>query len=275
MAAETWAITAQKGGVSKTTTSVNLAAALASLGKRVLLCDLDPQANATVHLGIDPVSRAGRSMYELITKKIPAREATFVSARANLDLIPGHLCLAAAELEIAGHIGRERNLASRLQEMRGEYDYILIDCPPGVGLLVANAYAASEQVLLVAQPEFFALYGLTLFTQLLADVRESCNPSLRVGGVLISMIDPKQRGQLAIHRESAKDIGSTFEALVFKTRIRLNARLKEAPSFGKTIFEHAPKSSGAVDYMNLAKEMCDHAAGREREEDRPGVESAA
>lgn len=271
MPAETWTVTAQKGGVAKTTTAVNLSAGLALLKKRVLLCDLDPQANATVHLGIDPVEHAGKGIYEVITKKLPASQAIAPTGREGLDLMPSHLALAAAELEIAPVIARERILAGRLAEVRDRYDYILIDCPPGVGLLVANAFAASSKVLLTVQPEYFALYGLTLFNQLFEAVKEGCNPDLKIGGVLITMIDPKERGQMAIHRESSKNVAETFGDLVFKTRIRLNTRLKEAPSFGETIYEHAPTASGALDYMSLAMEVSGHGA----EENRTGIESAA
>ena len=272
MTTQLWSITAQKGGVSKTTTAVNLAAGLALQGKKILLCDLDAQSNATVHLGIDPHTIEGKGMYEVLTKRIPASQAIIETGREGLHLLPAHLSLSTAELEIASMIAREQNLNKQLAEVRENYDYVLIDCPPGVGLLVANAFAASQKVLLTVQPEFFALYGLTLFSELFEAVRQGCQPDLEIGGVLISMIDPKERGMLGVHRDSAKSVSESFADKVFSTRIRLNARLKEAPSHGKTIFEHAPDSSGAADYMNLAKEMCSHGGA---EEARPGIESAA
>lgn len=272
MTAQVWAVTAQKGGVSKTTTAVNVSAALAWLDRRVLLCDLDPQANATVHLGVNPLECVGKGMYELLTRKVAPAQAVVRQCRNRLDLIPSHLHLAAGEVEIVPMIARERLLAGALAELKASYDYVLIDCPPGTGLLTANAFAASDLVLLTVQPEYFALHGLTLFQQLFDAVKAGCKPDLRIGGVLVSMIDGKTRGQLAIHRESDRSVVEAFGEQVFKTRIRLNARLKEAPSFGKTIFEHAADSIGALDYMNLAREICLHAG---REEDRTGIQSVA
>ena len=270
MHARIWSVTAQKGGVSKTTTAVNVSAAIALLGKRVLLCDLDPQSNTTLHLGVDPAACAGKGMYEVMTRRVKTTDAIFKNCRENLDLLPSHLALAAAEIELVPVIGREKVLSTKLAEVRSAYDHIVIDCPPGVGLLVANAFAASDDILLTVQPEYFALYGITLFNQLLDAVRETCNQALKIGGVLISMIDPRTRGQLAIHRDSARELEKTFGSLVFRTRIRMNARLKEAPSHGRTIFEHEKDCTGAIDYMALAKEMTDV-----REENRAGLESVA
>lgn len=272
MATQVWSVTAQKGGVSKTTTAVNLSAALALMGKRVLLADLDPQANATVHLGVDPRNCIGKGVYEVLTKKYPIGRAIISDCRKNLSLLPSHFHLAAAEMELSSVFGREMILARKLEEIKQAFDYVIIDCPPGVGLLVANAFTASEKVLLTVQPEFFALYGVNLFTQLMDAVKAGCNPHLELGGVLITMVDGKERGQMAVHRDSVRSVTEAFGSLVYKTKVRLSTRLKEAPSFGKTIFEHAPESTGAIDYMNLAKEFCQYAG--QSQEARPGYEPA-
>lgn len=265
MAARVIAITAQKGGVSKTTSSVNLSAALALMGKRILLIDLDPQANATYHVGVDPQASVGKGTYEVFTRKINIKDAIVRGCRENFDMVPSHELLCTAEMEAAGWIGREKLMAKAIEQIRGDYDFILFDCPPGMGLLTANAFAASTEVLLTVQPELFSVLGLNLFNRLYEDIRANCNPTLELGGVLISMIDGKVRGQCAVHRDAANGVESAYGDKVFKTRIRLNTRLKEAPGHHMTIFEHAPGSPGAEDYMNLAKEVC----GERNEKARP------
>lgn len=259
------AITAQKGGVAKTTSAVNVCAALAILGKRTLLIDLDPQANATYHVGVDSQESVGKGSYEVFTRKINIKDAIVRGCRENFDLVPSHELLCTAEMEAAGWIGREKLMAKAIELVRSEYDFIFFDCPPGMGLLTANAFAAATEVILAVQPELFSVLGLNLFTRLYEDIRSNCNPELQLGGVVITMIDGKVRGQLAVHRDAAAGVAGAYGDKVFKTRIRLNTRLKEAPGHHLTIFEHAPESSGAEDYMNLAKEVC----GERREEARP------
>jgi chromosome partitioning protein len=252
------AITAQKGGVSKTTTAVNLSVAFSILGKKVLLVDLDPQANATMHVGIEPSSTAGKGTYEVFTRKIHIAGAVRHSIRPNLDLVPACETMANVELEVAGWIGREKLLANQIALVKSQYDFIILDCPPGMGLVTANAFAASDDLLLIVQPEKFAVAGLNLFQRLYEDVRANCQPNLAVKGLLLTMIDGKQRGQMAVHRDYAKALREAYGDLVFKTQIRTSVRIKEAQGHSRTIFDHAPESTGAVDYLNLAKEICGH-----------------
>lgn len=249
------AVTAQKGGVAKTTTTVNLAAALALLGKRALVVDMDPQADATFHLGLKEINMVGKGTYEFLTGRVSPLSAICNIEGAKLDLIPSHEGLAFAEQELSG-IGREIKLKNALAQVKDRYDVVLIDCPPGVGILTANAFAAADEVLLAQQPEAFALKGVGKFEHLFDAIKQLFNPGLRLGGVVITMIDGKKRGKRALHRDCEKYAVEHFGAKVFETRIRQNTRLGEAASYGKTVFEYAPDSTGAQDHMDLAKEVC-------------------
>jgi chromosome partitioning protein len=252
----------QKGGVGKTTTSVNLGAALAEHGKRVLLIDLDAQANLTAHLGVGAVEaqddgsfevEAGTSdasSYEVLKGTKTIKEAR-VSRSENLDVVPSSLLLSAADLELGGVVGRELILRRALTSVAGEYDFIIIDCPPALGLLSLNALAAVQEVIVPVQSEYLALHGVRQLLDTIDQVREIYNPTLKVGGVLICLHDSRKR----LGRAVAETIRSYFGALVFESVVRTNVSLAEAPANGQSIFEYAPRSFGADDYKSLAMEV--------------------
>ena len=254
------AIINQKGGVGKTTTAVNLSAALAATGQRVCLIDLDPQAHATLHLGIgmDP---GYRSVYDVLTDNVALKDV-WREAAENLWVAGSHIDLAAAEVELAGVPGRELILRDKLAEVDGEFDYVLIDCPPSLGVLTLNALATVDEVLLPLQPHFLALHGLSKLLQTIELVARRLNPKLRLSGVVYCMYESGTR----LAAEITSDVEEFFartrqpntpwaDAQTFQTRIRRNIRLAEAPSFGQSIFGYAPQSNGAEDYQQLAREL--------------------
>jgi chromosome partitioning protein len=253
----------QKGGVGKTTTSVNLGAAIALLGKKVLLIDIDAQSNLTTHLGIGAkeegetadildveVAVIEKSIYDVLKGTKSIRDV-IVSRSDNLDVIPSSLLLSAADLELGGVVGRELLLKRALQHIQSDYDVIVIDCPPALGLLSLNALAAVEKVVIPVQSEYLALHGVRQLLDTIDQVKEIYNPGLIVGGVLICLHDSRKR----LDRAVSETIRAYFGALVFNTIIRENVALAEAPSGGQTIFEYSPKSTGSDDYMALAKEV--------------------
>lgn len=241
------AIMNQKGGVGKTTTAINLAAALASLGRTVLLVDMDPQANATLALGIEE-KQVGDTIFELLLG-----QASFANARRRIadrfEFIPSCDALAGAESELSRSEGRGVHLKRALEGVNG-YDYVLIDCPPSLGILNVNVLVYVEEVFVPLQCQFFALAGISLLTRAV-DVVRRANPSLRISGVVPCMYDART----GLAREVVEEIERVFPSQVFKTRIRNNVRLAEAPSHGKSIFEYAPDSHGAADYLALAREV--------------------
>lgn len=254
------AVINQKGGVGKTTTSVNIAAALADTGRRVCLMDLDPQAHASLHLGISAIDGAA-SMYEVL-----CGEASIEQARrqvsTTLSVVPANLDLAAAELELAGEVGREMILRDRIAEDSASFDYLVLDCPPSLGVLTVNALVAVREVFLPLQPHFLALHGLSKLLRTIEVVSRRLNSGLRLSGVVLCMYDSNTR----LAAEVSTDIDEFFQASkggreffrtakFFETRIRRNIRLAEAPSFGKSIFQYAPDSNGAIDYQLLAEEV--------------------
>ena len=251
----------QKGGVGKTTTVVSLGAAMAQAGRRVCLSDLDPQANLTLHLGIDP-REAESTVYDvLLDPQCPARQAV-QQARPNLDVIPAEVDLAAAETELADRSDRQRILLEKLASIAHGYDVVLFDCPPSLGLLTLNALAAAQEVFVPMQAHFLALQGVGKLLETVARVSESVNQDLRVSAVILCM----HEAQTTLAREVVADLDAFFERArdqdvpwrscrVLRPAIRRNIKLAEAPSFGETIFDYAPWCAGANDNRRLAERL--------------------
>lgn len=246
-----YAVANQKGGVGKTTTVVNLSAYLAGNGYRVLVVDADPQSNATSALGYDKY-QVDPSTYHVLLEQMPITEARLKNVEFGLDLIPAHPALSGAEIELVHVIGREYRLQRAIDSVRGEYDYILIDCPPSLGLLTINALtAARDGVLIPVQCEYLPLEGLTQLTQTIHLVQEYLNPSLGIRGVMLTMYDSRTN----LSRQVVEEVRRHFPNKVFRTIVPRNIRLSEAPSFGQPINFYAPNSPGAVAYRFLAAEL--------------------
>ena len=273
------AVANQKGGVGKTTTSVNLACALARSGRTVCLVDLDPQSHATLHAGVQPAPGAV-SAFDVLTADRPL-EAAFVQAGERLWVVPGHIDLSAVDMALAAKIGRETILRRRIaadDRCNGRaadgvaFDYMIVDCPPSLGILSLNALAAVSEVLLPLQPHFLALHGLSKLLETVELVADHVHPDLRLLGVVLCLYESGTR----LATEIGRDVEAFFsaperphrawrDARLFATRIRRNVRLAEAPSFGRSVFDYAPESHGAVDYAALAAEVDQaSAAGGER-----------
>jgi len=259
------AILNQKGGVGKTTSAVNLSAALAEAGQRVCLIDLDPQAHASLHVGVS-LREGEPSVYDVLTGDMLLQDVRRSVAK-NLWLVPAHLDLAAAEVELAGEVGREVILRDKLAQDTEAFDYLIIDCPPSLGVLTINALTMVKEVFLPMQPHFLALHGLSKLLRTIEIVSKRLNRGLRLSGVLLCMYDSGTR----LAAEVSSDVDEYFKrettadcvwstARTFTTRIRRNIRLAEAPSFGQSIFQYSPKSPGAEDYLALAKEVLASAA---------------
>ena len=248
------AIASQKGGVGKTTTAINLGASLAQQGRRVLLLDIDPQGNATSGLGVNGNDQR-TTIYEALIGQAELSQGVMPTALANLDLVPAGQRLSGAEVELVGLMAREGRLKACIATLKDEYDFILIDGPPSLGLLTVNALTAADSVLIPLQCEYLALEGLTQLIAAIRLVQDHLNPGLRIEGVLLTMFDAR----LNLSQQVAAEARKFFAERVYKTVIPRNVRLSEAPSFGKPIVLYDPHSTGAESYRELAKEVLDHA----------------
>ncbi|UAB75734.1 ParA family protein [Mesoflavibacter sp. SCSIO 43206] len=244
------AIANQKGGVGKTTTSVNLAASLGVLEKKVLLIDADPQANATSGLGID-VESVEIGTYQILEHTNTAKEAAIPTETPNLDIIPAHIDLVAIEIELVDKDQREYMLKKALEEIKNQYDYILIDCAPSLGLLTLNALTAADAVIIPIQCEYFALEGLGKLLNTIKSVQKIHNKNLDIEGLLLTMYDSRLR----LSNQVVDEVQKHFNDMVFSTIIQRNVKLSEAPSYGENIINYDASSKGASNYLSLAKEI--------------------
>ena len=240
----------QKGGVGKTTSVANIGAGLALKNKKVLLIDLDAQANLSAHFGISNDDENQSTMYDVLSQKAKISES-LINLKTNLDLVPASLLLSAADLELGGVIGRELILKKAISEVVENYDYVLIDCPPSLGLLSLNGLVACTRVIVPVQSEYLALHGVRQLLDTIDQVRSAYNPNLAVGGVLLCLHD----GRRKLSKNVADTVREYFGSLVFDTLIRTNVSLAEAPASGQSIFSYESRSSGAEDYSKLVDEI--------------------
>jgi chromosome partitioning protein len=244
------AIANQKGGVGKTTTSINLAASLGVLEKKILLIDADPQANASSGLGIN-VDEVNHGTYQVLEHTISAKDAVLKTSSPNLDIIPAHIDLVAIEIELIDKHEREYMLKKALADLKEDYDYILIDCAPSLGLITLNSLVAADSVIIPIQCEYFALEGLGKLLNTIKSIQSIHNPKLDIEGLLLTMFDSRLR----LSNQVVEEVRKHFSSMVFDTIIRRNTRLGEAPSYGESIIAYDATSKGAINYLNLANEF--------------------
>lgn len=244
------AIINQKGGVGKSTTAINLSAALGEMGKQVLLIDLDPQGNSSSGLGVEK-NRVSRCIYDALLNDIPLTDIIIPDVSKGLDVVPATINLAGAEVELVSEMARENRLKDAIGPMRGRYDYIFIDCPPSLGLLTINALVAADKLLIPIQCEFYALEGVTKLLDSMKRVKSRLNPSLDIYGVLLTMSD----NRTTLSRQVSDEVRRFFGEIVFETSIPRTVKLSEAPSFGQPITQYDPTGKGAQSYIDLAKEV--------------------
>jgi chromosome partitioning protein len=245
-----FAIANQKGGVGKTTTSINLGASLAVLEKKILLIDADPQANCTSGLGFE-LKAIEKSVYDCLTDDVTPSDVILKTGTDGLDIVPSHIDLVGAEIELLSVEGREFKLKSFISKVRDMYDYIIVDCSPSLGLLTLNALTAADAVIIPVQCEYFALEGLGKLLNTVQMIQARLNPNLGIEGFLLTMYDSRLR----LSNQVVDEVRQHFQDMVFKTLILRNIRLSEAPSYGKPVIEYDATSNGAINYLNLAKEI--------------------